>query len=497
LRRYLINILDKEIYLYKNDEIRGLMKKADMGQRENAQLCLFLKYVSNGYGEGCAFDVALSPRREAKAKSSQDFYTEEEWKGYINFIFDIDKHIEKAFETPLYAKYWLYCMFQCSLAWRVEDISNIPALRIEGVGQYTLEWFEQNEFTSSMAWDIINSAKKSTEQDRVNKTGARKHFIILNSFAVATAIGLLICEKHRQDKGDARLFGKFRLHYGTMQKQLGPEIKGFSNLKAVRTILSFANETASHMEYSAQAVSIASYMRSHIAGKSGFSDMTVSYLKSSFDERELLSLPVKMGELGLFGWLYNEILTAADGEPQKDREALIEVIRENISPARLEGYSGYLLQEQRNRAEIVAEVIGCGKEDIKEQLAGLESGRSQGKKEDIYCIRPSCEHLTSFDCELCGYAVPSIHALHVIGQEASGLLDRLISGQGTAMDREKYSYQLFKLLTILKEAKEEFGGELVSSFADYELIGKKLNELQTIRKQEKLCGKERGVEEWA
>ena len=37
-----------------------------------------------------------------------------------------------------------------------------------------------------------------------------------------------------------------------------------------KILLSFANETASHMDYSKQAVSIASYMRSHIAGKRGF-----------------------------------------------------------------------------------------------------------------------------------------------------------------------------------------------------------------------------------
>ena len=42
--------------------------------------------------------------------------------------------------------------------------------------------------------------------------------------------------------------------------------------------LSFANETASHTEHSGQAVKIASYMRSHMADRNGFSDMTVTYL---------------------------------------------------------------------------------------------------------------------------------------------------------------------------------------------------------------------------
>lgn len=480
LRKYLTDILEKEIYLYLNEEICSLIKRASIGQRENAELCLFLKFISGEYGDGCAFDVQLSPKREITAKSEQDFYTEEQWEGYINFIFDIDRHIEKAFANRLYARYWLFCMLQCSLAWRVEDILNLPALQRD-VKKYTLEWFGRNEFTHAMAWEIINAAKRFIEQDRVGKTGAKKHFIILNSFVLATAIGFIICERHRQDAGDADLFGKFWLNYRIMVNQLGPEIEGFSNLKATRTILSFANETASRMDHSSQAVSVASYMRSHIADKSGFSDMTVTYLKSSFDEKELLSLPARMGELGLFGWLYNEILTVMDEKPGPGREGLIGAVREEMPPVRLEKYSGYLLQEQKKRAEIIAEIMEYDTADLKELCAGLKNGTSGGK-EDIYCIRSSCKYPTSQDCELCGYAVPSIHALHVIGQEASGLLDRLLSGRGTDRDRERYSFQLFKLLTILKEAKEEFGEEFVSSFADYKMIGEKLEELQNKKK---------------
>lgn len=481
LRKLLIAALDKEIYLYKNSEICDLAQRIRRGRRENIEFGLFLKYVSTEYGDNCAFCMALSQRTEKRAKTEQDFYTEVEWFGYINFIFDIDLHIEKAFSSSVYAKYWLYCMLQCSLAWRMKDILDMPSLQIKDIGKYSMEWFEKNEFNSALAWNIINTAKKFVEQDRVSKTGAKKHFIILSSFVVATAIGFIICEKHRQDAGESSLFGKFGVHYGTMEKQLGPKIKGFSNLKATRTILSFANETASQMDYSSQAISIASYMRSHIAGKGGFSDMTTTYLKSSFDEKELLSLPAKMGELGLFGWLYKEILSVIE-EPEQGNEELIQTIREDIAPVRLEGYSRYLLQEQKKRTEIIAGIMEDGTDNLKKLYMVLKRGNNQAKKENIYCVRPCCQYPTSQDCELCGYAVPSIHALHVIGQEATVLLDRLINMQGTDIDRERYSYQLFKLLTTLKEAKKEFGEEFVSSFADYRIIGEKLNQLQNTKK---------------
>lgn len=488
LRKCLIDSLDKEIFLYENVEICNLAKSIRIGRRGDIELSLFLKYVLNEYNENCAFHLALSSNREKKVKTEQDFYTEEEWLGYIHFIFDIDKHIEKAFSSSIYAKYWLYCMLQSSLAWRREDILDIPPLQMKDIGQYSIEWFEQNEFTSAMAWNIINTAKKFVEQDRVNKTGTKKHFIILNSFVVATAIGFIICEKHRQDVDAISLFEKFGFHYGTMVRHLGTEIEGFSNLKATRTILSFANETASYMNYSERAISIASYMRSHIAGKTGLSDMTTIYLKSSFDENELLCLPAKIGELGLFGWLYKEILSAINEEPKKEKEELIGGIREDIVPIRLEGYSRYLLQEQKKRAKILAEIMEYETDSLKKLYMMLEGGRNQSKKENVYCVKPCCQHPTSKDCELCEYAVPSIHALYVIGQEASELLDRLINIQGTDIDRERYSYQLFKLLTILKEAKEEFGEEFVSLFAEYGIIGEKLKRLQSAKK---------GVESWA
>lgn len=482
LKQFLIKNLAKEIYLCSNDEIRNLLTKTNLGKYGKEELYQFLNYVIRECDEDCAFNLAVSRKKVTKVKTEQDFYSMREWEGYVNFIFDIDLHIEKAFANPLYAKYWLFTMLQCSLAWRSEDILNMPALYIGDIKKYSLKWFEQNKFTSAVAWNIINSAKNFIEQDRVNKTGAKKHFIILNSFAVATAIGFIICEQHRQSVGSDKLFGQLKMDYKTMVRLMGNPIQGFSNLKATRTILSFANETASHLDYSGQAVSIASYMRSHIVGKSGFSDTTSIYLKSSFDEKELLSLPVKMGELGLFGWLYHEILTALNENPKCHEAELIGDIRNDVSPIKLNGYSNYLVQEQKKRNEIIAEIIGHGKGGLKELCVELQNGTHIGRKDNIYCVKSSCIYPLSYDCELCEYAIPSIHVLHVIGQEASELLDKLIGEYGTDVDKEKYSYQLCRLLGILKEAREEFGEEFVASFADYESIKRKLEYLHDAEK---------------
>lgn len=484
IHKYLLENLDKEIFLYTNKEITQLAQNTKIESRRNKQLYQFFKYVVENCDCECAFDMGISPKKEVKEKTSQDFYSEKEWAAYVNFIFDIDRHIEKAFENYEYARYWLFAMLQCSLAWRTNDITNIPALQIMDIDKYTLEWFENNSFTLAEAWKIINNAKCFIEQDRVNKTGAKKHFIILNSFAIPTAIGIVICEQYRKSTGGIGLFGKFRLRYEKMIYQLGSEMKGFTNLKATRSILSFANETASNMEYSGQAINIASYMRSHIVNSRGFANMTETYLKTSFDEKELLSIPAKMGEIGLFGWLYNEILIAVDGEKHNNKEELIEIIKEDVTPQKLEGYSNFLLNEQRKREQIFSEIMQCGSDSLKELCTKLQHGMNNSKKDNIYCIKNRCKYPTSENCELCEYAIPSIHALYVVGQEVSDLLDKLIAGVGTDFDKERYYYQLFKLLTILKEAKVEFGEEFVASFVDYDGIGQKLLNLKKLEKGE-------------
>ena len=178
-----------------------------------------------------------------------------------------------------------------------------------------------------------------------------------------------------------------------------------------------------------------------------------------------------MNEIGLFGWLYKDVLECID---EKTGEHQVKIIKDEVSPVKLDGYANFLLNEQKNRKDVFKEVIAYDKEFLYKIL----EGKNVSKVRDICCVKKNCPYPTSDRCELCKYAVPTVHALHLIGQETLELLERLQTNANTIIDRNKYSYQLFKLLLTLKEAKEELGIDFVNTFASYEEITIKVALLQ-------------------
>ena len=204
IQDFLINNLDKEIDKYSNDEIFEMILKMDCSSSVKNTFFRFLNFLSQK--PNVLFDTKFGIKSEPRIKQNDDFYTIDEWERYINYIFDIDKHIEKAFSNYKYARYWLFLMLQCNLAWRLSDILSIPALPLIDIEKYNMKWFEENEFTLEVAQIIVETAKDHIEQYLVQKTGVRKHFIIANSFMIGIAIGFIICEQFRRSINANDLF---------------------------------------------------------------------------------------------------------------------------------------------------------------------------------------------------------------------------------------------------------------------------------------------------
>ena len=475
MQKILLFSLEKEIDEYENEEIVNLIQCLEMYSTTKKTLFQFLKYLTEK--QYVNFNVAFSVQQNKTEKTINDFYSYTEWEEYVNFIFDIDKHIVKAFDNYTYARYWLYAMLQCNVPWRIEDILDIPEVPVE-VEKYDLNWFKNNTFTREEALIVVESAKNFFEQYLVKKTGVKKHFIIMQSFVIGVAIGIIICEQYRRSLGGIGLFNTMSIKYGTLEKLLGPEMKDFKNLKACRSLLSFSNEVATNTS-TGNAISVASYMRSHKTDAYNFSDTTTSYLKSSYDERELLSIPAQLNEIGLFGWFYNDILKVLDIEPQ-NRPKVISNIQKEYSPKQIDGMANYLLNEQKKRDEIIAEVLKLDECELREYIHRISTGQQPGKKDGFQCMKEKCHNPTSDNCEYCSYSIPSVHAIGIIGQITHSLLDKLIleKDMSTELDKRRNTYQLTKLLVVLKEAKETFGENFVCEIANYHGIKEKFMKLK-------------------
>ena len=481
IQDFLINNLDKEIDKYSNDEIFEVILKMDCSGGVKNTFFKLLNFLSQK--PDVLFDTTFGIKSEPRVKQNDDFYTIDEWERYINYIFDIDKHIEKAFSNYTYARYWLFLMLQCNLAWRMSDILAIPPLPFVDIEKYNMKWFEENEFTLEVAQIIVETAKDHIEQYLVQKTGVRKHFIIANSFMIGVAIGFIICEQFRRSINANSLFNDINIKYKNLILTMDKDIEGFSNLKACRSLLSFANEVGTQT-LQGNAISIASYMRSHRIGAYSFSTTTTIYLKTTYTEKELLSLPAQMNELGLFGWFYNDILKILDIKP-KDKTKMIVGIQKELSPQKIDSLANMILYEQKKRDEILDEVLHIEDTSLQQYLFNISIGRHSGKQEGFQCMKENCPYPTNDECVNCIYSIPTIHCVGVIGQASNDILDELIQNNGnlTNLDVKRLSYQLYKLLSLLKEAKLSFGDNFVETIANYDVIKEKFNQYKELHKK--------------
>lgn len=481
IQDFLINNLDKEIDKYSNDEIFEMILKMDCSSSVKNTFFRFLNFLSQK--PNVLFDTKFGIKSEPRIKQNDDFYTIDEWERYINYIFDIDKHIEKAFSNYKYARYWLFLMLQCNLAWRLSDILSIPALPLIDIEKYNMKWFEENEFTLEVAQIIVETAKDHIEQYLVQKTGVRKHFIIANSFMIGIAIGFIICEQFRRSINANDLFNNIEIKYTQLVSTMDKDIEGFSNLKACRSLLSFANEVGTQT-LEGNAISIASYMRSHRIDTYSFSNTTTIYLKTTYDEKELLSLPAQMNELGIFGWFYNDILKILDIKPN-DKTKMIAGIQKELSPQKIDSLANMILYEQKKRDDILDEVLHMEDTSLQQYLFNISIGRHSGKQEGFQCMKENCPYPTNDECVNCIYSIPTIHCVGVIGQASNNILDELLQDNGnlTNLDIKRLSYQLYKLLSLLKEAKLSFGDNFVETIANYDVIKEKFNEYKELHKK--------------
>ena len=481
IQDFLINNLDKEIDKYSNDEIFEVILKMDCSGSVKNTFFKFLNFLSQK--SDVLFDTKFGVKNEPKVKQISDFYSIDEWERYINYIFDIDKHIEKAFSNYKYARYWLFLMLQCNLAWRLSDFLSIPALPLIDIEKYNMKWFEENEFTLEVAQIIVETAKDHIEQYLVQKTGVRKHFIIANSFMIGVAIGFIVCEQFRRSINANDLFNNIEINYSKLVLAMDKDIEGFSNLKACRSLLSFANEVGMQTLQD-NAISIASYMRSHRIDTYSFSNTTTIYLKTTYDEKELLSLPAQMNELGIFGWFYNDILKILDIKPN-DKTKMIAGIQKELSPQKIDSLANMILYEQKKRDDILDEVLHMEDTSLQQYLFNISIGRHSGKQEGFQCMKENCPYPTNDECVNCIYAIPTIHCVGVIGQASNDILDELLQDNGnlTNLDIKRLSYQLYKLLSLLKEAKLSFGDNFVETIANYDVIKEKFNKYKELHKK--------------
>ena len=474
----MLSLMDKEITEYSDEELAGLIRDNSFTTAARQYAVWFLTYIYNQKPEQFMFSLEMSMLRRETVRGEEDFYTPEEWASFAAVFFDIDRHIEKAFADCFYARSWLYVLLHMSLAWRKSDVLHIPALEnLIDISEYTLEWFENNTFSIADAQQVINHVKLAAEQYHTQKTGAKKHFNIPQAALLPTAVALIICEQWRRKKGQAVLFEKFYADTKKMTELFGLETD-FLSMKANRTLLSMFNETAGGMaELSGKAGTLTSYMRSHRTSKMGNANITKVYLRSTYNEDESVAMGKQSIDRGFFGWLYDRLLDLADNKRGtfKENTELIVQMKEALPARNVESISGALYGTIKEREMLLNEIYSWQEDEIKEKTELLFSGKLMSRTEDVSCLMNGrCPYPTEDKCMLCKYSIPTTFSLAMAGDELKRLLTEF--GRTNAedvIDRINLTYQIGKLVMILKEAIDRFGYEYIETYIDY----KEINEL--------------------
>ncbi len=476
--RTMLSLMDKEITEYSDEELAGLIRDNSFTTAARQYAVWFLTYIYNQKPEQLKFTLEMSMLRRETVRGEADFYTPEEWASFASVFFDIDRNIEKAFADCFYARSWLYALLHMSLAWRKSDVLHIPALEnLIDISEYTLEWFENNTFSIADAQQVINHVKLAAEQYHTQKTGAKKHFNIPQAALLPTAIAFIICEQWRRKKGQAVLFEKFYADTKKMTELFGLETD-FLSMKATRTLLSMFNETAGGMAgLSGKAGTLTSYMRSHRTSKMGNANITKVYLRSTYNEDESVAMGKQSIDRGFFGWLYDRLLDLADNKRGtfKENTELIVQMKEALPARNVESISGALYGTIKEREMLLNEIYSWQEDEIKEKTELLFSGKLMSRTEDVSCLMNGrCPYPTEDKCMLCKYSIPTTFSLAMAGDELKRLLTEF--GRTNAedvIDRINLTYQIGKLVMILKEAIDRFGYEYIETYIDY----KEINEL--------------------
>lgn len=476
LFRYLLSCMDE--FALKNKEenfdvnslteidIRKIITSKDIPITYVQYLGYYLTYLKES--KQLAIDITIKVKQGIKMKKDTDFYSLEEWSKFVNLAVDIDKHIQKAMNNVTYAKCWLYLLLHLCLAWRKSDILSISALdNLLDIEKYDLNWFEENVFDMKDANYIISNTKLAVEQYRTQKTNAYKHFNIPDSFKLPVSIAIIIVEQWRRRMKIESLFGKDSFS-GTqiLTNYLGEPMDKFSSIKANRTLLSLVDNLAEEVKAS-EYVKISTYMRSHKTNYYNMSDTTSIYLQSMYSDTELNEVTIQLYDRGMFGWLYDSLLKAAEDEkvPKEEQTDLIVQMRQGMPADRLEQLSEMLYQQSITKERVINEIMKLSHDEIKNIIKKLADGNLTSKQDGVLCIRENnCKYPVRTDCMNCEYSIPTVYTLLSVCTELNNIFQKKIPS--CQYDKIRTMDKMLKLYSVVKEAENTFGEEYVNSYID-------------------------------
>lgn len=211
--KYLLKLLDKEIYDYSDAEIELLFR---IHKRDSYYLIQFLDYLMTFHKDKCKLSnkyIINTNYNDKKEKSKKEkVYSFNQWAKYALFAMNVSIHKEKALESARYSRGWLFLTFHFIGAWRKGDILSLKGLELfskKDINSYINKIRDEEGLKISQAEDIISIFMYLVEVTLASKNKQKLRVIIPQDIKIPFATALILTEKHRMKKGEKNLFGKF------------------------------------------------------------------------------------------------------------------------------------------------------------------------------------------------------------------------------------------------------------------------------------------------
>lgn len=444
-----------------DDDIKILL--SNFNSRGTLIFCTFLNFYKQNSPNNCKYINNYNNyySKNEESNPNDEIYTEEEWRNYLIYLTDIDKHIFKAFKKQAYSRIWLYSLLHFIVAWRSSTILDLPNLNELDIDKYTLEWFNDNIFTMTDAQYIINVAKLKFDTTFANKNIVKNHFVVFTPLVIPVALALLIAEQHRR-KNNTTLLGSTYFVKSNFNEYFEDNLDGFQNLKANRSLMTYCfGEAVDRVGYSEVAYSLSSTLRSHKVNQYGLAPITEQYIYATNKDGDASKVVSQLQARGVFGWLYKSLISIAyniENFTQEEVTNAIVKLKDEISPSNLEGLSKFLEVESKNINSVINELLTMEKPKLEELIKNILTGKCSSKIDYTYCIKyNNCPYKTDSTCYCCKYSIPTNYTLSIINTRLKELLNKLITCDANDLtERAYYSHQIIKLMYLIKNAKEEF-----------------------------------------
>ena len=501
LTDFMLYVLKKELALYSNDEMNGLMHRVtfDLIKSHGDAFTFFTSWLRANHKTAYTKDHILNKRYTMDIQSQA--YEFDEYIELVYYLFNDDyiqdnEMFRQAADSKNYTDTWLYLALHFIRPLRLTDLERIHHPLLPYDAREVINRIRCDEFSDNDARYVLVSITKRMDWLPLtpNKT-AKAGNVVPISFDIPTSCEVMmgklfaLAQAHRDISGESTspIIRKIST-YAEINRYMGEDIgslflkNDFRARSATKSFLQdicmIADESTEESGLHVKGYFLAAYARSHKGTYGNFASTTFEYLRDSqFNTLKPEFVAFELLERGVFSCLATMLLQMAFGDRYTrldPREKTRVITTMDLSPKEIENLVT-VIDKGRNIAKQTVNNLITSDIDVIKVLHRIGSGEAFSKQHECLCLLSALERVCPFDnkrnCVGCSYEISTRSTFFLMIEE----YNRMKVLRETVKDElEKKKYEqlvntllLPKLSEMLSVIKDQYGEK---TYRDYESL---------------------------